>query len=152
MKSFDHPIFSQSIQLIQEQLGSTGLDALQQQVLERLIHSSGDFALVDLLCFSPGACNIALDALLAGATVLTDTYMASAAVVSMARRTLKTPVNCVLDWTADKDFEGLTRTASGMKAAWSEISSKVSSEPLPIVLIGSAPTALNTLLDLVDKF
>ena len=51
----DHPIFTESIRRIRALLGNTGLDPLQQQVLERLVHSSGDPALAPLLRFSPGA-------------------------------------------------------------------------------------------------
>ena len=53
----DHPIFTESIRRIRALLGETGLDPLQQQVLERLVHSSGDPGLAPLLRFSPGAVN-----------------------------------------------------------------------------------------------
>ncbi len=69
MKSLDHPIFTESIRRIREQLGVTGLDPLQQQVLERLIHSSGDFGLTPLLRFTPEACELGLAALQAGAPI-----------------------------------------------------------------------------------
>ena len=52
----DHPIFTESIRRIRALLGDTGLDPLQQQVLERLVHSSGDAGLKSLLRFSEGAC------------------------------------------------------------------------------------------------
>ena len=51
--TIDHPIFLESIAYIKSELGGTGLDSLQQQVLERLIHSSGDFGLQASLRFSP---------------------------------------------------------------------------------------------------
>ena len=50
------PDLHRSIRRIREALGCTGLDPLQQQVLERLVHSSGDLSLGPLLRFSPGAC------------------------------------------------------------------------------------------------
>ena len=68
----DHPIFTESIRRIRVLLGETGLDSLQQQVLERLVHSSGDPGLAPLLHFSPGACECGLEALRQGASVLTD--------------------------------------------------------------------------------
>ncbi len=70
MDTFDHPIFTESMRLIREQLGDTGLDPLQQQVLERLIHSSGDFGLTPLLRFSSRAPQVGLRALQAGAPIL----------------------------------------------------------------------------------
>ena len=150
MKSLDHPIFTESIRRIREQLGVTGLDPLQQQVLERLIHSSGDFGLTPLLRFSPEACELGLAALQAGASILTDTAMAAVAVQPMARRTLKTSVRCVLEWAPDEAPNGSTRTAEGLRSAWQELAAKDVDQQAPIVLIGSAPTALEALLDLVS--
>ena len=150
MKSLDHPIFTESIRRIREQLGVTGLDPLQQQLLERLIHSSGDFGLTPLLRFSPEACELGLAALQAGAPILTDTAMAAVAVQPMARRTLKTSVRCVLEWAPDEAPNGSTRTAEGLRFAWQELAAKDVDQQAPIVLIGSAPTALEALLDLVS--
>ena len=142
----DHPIFTESIRRIRALLGNTGLDPLQQQVLERLVHSSGDPGLAPLLRFSPGACERGVEALRHGAAILTDTAMAAAAVAPMAGRTLGTPVHCVLDWAPDQAPAGSTRTAAGMALAWRELSAVA---PAPLVLIGSAPTALELLLDQV---
>ena len=142
----DHPIFTESIRRIREALGPTDLEPLQQQVLERLVHSSGDLTLGDLLRFSPGACDAGLTALQQGAPILTDTAMAAAAVAPMAQRTLQTNVRTVLEWAPDQAPSGSTRTAAGMERAWQELSAV---GPAPLVLIGSAPTALEVLLEQV---
>ena len=142
----DHPIFTESIRRIREALGPTDLEPLQQQVLERLVHSSGDLALGDLLRFSPGACDAGLTALQQGAPILTDTAMAAAAVAPMAQRTLQTNVRTVLEWAPDQAPSGSTRTAAGMERAWQELSA---TGPAPLVLIGSAPTALEVMLEQV---
>ncbi len=150
--SIDHPIFLKSIQHIQNYLGSTGLDSLQQQVLERLIHSSGDFDLMHLLVFSPDACQIGISALSSGSVILTDTEMAASAVKPMARRTLNSEVHCVLDWSPDSSTQEFTRTALGMKRAWIDLSrDRGRNQQAPIVLIGSAPTALDVLLEIVSQ-
>ncbi|WP_186588205.1 precorrin-8X methylmutase [Synechococcus sp. A15-28] len=142
----DHPIFSESIRRIREALGPTDLEPLQQQVLERLVHSSGDLALAALLRFSPGACDAGLTALQQGASILTDTAMAAAAVAPMAQRTLGSSVRTVLEWAPDQAPLGSTRTAAGMERAWRELTAR---PPAPLVLIGSAPTALEVLLEQV---
>ena len=142
----DHPIFTESIRRIRVALGPTDLELLQQQVLERLVHSSGDLALGSLLRFSPGACEAGLTALQQGAPILTDTAMAAAAVAPMAKRTLQTTVRTVLEWAPDQAPLGSTRTAAGMERAWRELSAV---GPAPLVLIGSAPTALEVLLEQV---
>ena len=144
---FDHPIFSESLRLIRDLPGTAAalaaLSTLQQDVLLRLIHSSGDPELAGHLRFGPGACEAALAALAAGAPILTDTAMAAAAVAPMARRTFGNRVRSVLDWAPDQAPEGSTRTAAGMAAA-------LAGQAQPgLVLIGSAPTALEVLLELV---
>ncbi len=143
----DHPIFLDSVRLIRQRLGPTQLDELQQDVLVRLIHTSGDFALADLLQFSPHACELGLEALRQGASILTDTTMAKAAVTPMAQRTLGTSVHCLLQWAPADPPPGSTRSAEGMRRAWDALTSKA---PAPLLLIGSAPTALEVMVDLFE--
>ena len=63
MKTPEHPIFIESIEYIRSQIGFTGLNSLQQSVLERIIHSSGDLSMQSYLRFSSNACEAAIDAL-----------------------------------------------------------------------------------------
>ena len=147
--TIDHPIFTQSIQIIQSKLGDTGLDPLEQKILERLIHTSGDFSIQPLLKFSPLSCEIGISSLKAGAPILTDTSMAAAAVAPMAARTLDSSVHCILDWAPNAPSNGSTRSAIGMQKAWNHLSNEFVGSKSPIVLIGSAPTALESLLDLL---
>ena len=151
MKRLDHPIFLESIAFIKTKLGHTGLNQVEQKVLERLIHTTGDFSIQNLLNFSPNACQMGLSALNKGASILTDTYMAAEAIKPMASRTLSTNVRSVLEWSPSLPQSDLTRTSVGMKKAWEEISTNCIKIPSPIVIIGSAPTALETLLDLVEE-
>ena len=180
---FDHPIFRESVRLIRGWLGITGLDPVEQEVLERLVHSSGDLTIAadlrfavreccwgvagagpgasqatrgapppgdDAAAMRPGAagavasgvCDPAMEALAAGAPILTDTAMAAAAVAPMARRTFANPVHSVLAWAPECAPVGGTRTAAGIERALRE-------HPGALVLIGSAPTALERLLELV---
>ncbi|MCT0224964.1 precorrin-8X methylmutase [Synechococcus sp. CS-1328] len=141
LAGFDHPIFTESLRRIHAWLGETGFRGVEQEVLERLVHSSGDPALAPLLRFSTGACDAGLAALSAGTAILTDTAMAAAAVAPMARRTFANPVHSVLAWAPAVAPAGCTRAAAGMARALAE-------HPGAVVLIGSAPTALECLIDL----
>ncbi|WP_216919381.1 precorrin-8X methylmutase [Synechococcus sp. CCAP 1479/9] len=141
--SLDHPIFRESVRRIRGWLGLTGLEGVEQEVLERLVHSSGDLALAPDLRLGPGACAAGLNALAAGAPILTDTAMAAAAVAPMARRTFANPVHSVLAWAPAVAPAGGTRAAAGMERALVE-------HPGAVVLVGSAPTALERLLELVE--
>ncbi len=147
----DHPIFHESISFIRSHLGKTQLGPLEQAVLERLIHSSGDFSLKSLLSFSSDACSFGLTALKNGAPILVDTSMALAAVSPMASRTLNPTVKTILDWAPKQIPVGSTRTALGMEQAWIDFSNKYTLNQSPVVLIGSSPTALVSLLKLVES-
>ncbi len=142
---FDHPILLESLARSRRRLGATGLGGIGLEVLERLVHSGGDFGLVPALRIGPGACAAGMAALAEGAAILTDTAMAKAAVEPMARRTLATPVHSILEWApSEAPPAGGTRTAAGMEAA-------LRRHPGAVVLIGSAPTALERLLALVER-
>ena len=144
MNDLDHPIFSESLRRIRLWLGDTGLRGYERDVLERLVHSSGDPSLAPHLRFSPGACELGALALAAGAPILTDTAMAAAAVSPMARRTFANPVHSVLAWAPEVAPAGGTRAAEGMARA-------LALHPGAVVLIGSAPTALERLLALAPS-
>jgi precorrin-8X/cobalt-precorrin-8 methylmutase len=149
----DHPIFSESIRLIRAALTQQGFspaaDPVVRDVLERCIHSSGDLGLARELEVSAAACAAGLAALAAGAPILTDTAMAAAAVTPMAKRTFANPVHCLLDWAPARAPAGDTRSAIGLERAWAELApgGLASAGLPPVVLIGSAPTALERLLD-----
>ena len=152
MNTPEHPIFLQSIEYIRSKIGLTGLDCVQQSVLERIIHSSGDLSIQSCLRFSPKACENAIIALKKGATILTDTYMAASAVSSVSRRTLNSNVQCVLERAPECiDSSSQTRTAIGMRRMWLDLEKKEEYSEGPVVLIGSAPTALMALLDLIKE-
>ncbi len=152
MKNPEHPIFIESLKYIRSRLAPTGLDRFQQSVVERIIHSSGDFSLQSCMRFSPSACEDGIHALKNGANILTDTYMAKAAISPMAKRTLNTDVQCILGLAPTSiDSPVTTRSSIGMERIWTDVEKKEELLVGPVVVIGSAPTALMTLLDLIEK-
>ena len=152
MKIPEHPIFLESLKYIRSQTDFTGLDKVQQSIVERIIHSSGDFNLQSCVRFSPSGCEKAITALKNGAKILTDTSMAKAAISPMAKRTLNTDVQCILDMAPTFiDSSLTTRSAIGMEQIWLDMERKEELLVGPVVVIGSAPTALMTLLDLIQK-
>ncbi len=152
MKTPEHPIFLESVKYIRSELGITGLDKVQQSILERIIHSSGDFTLQSCIRFSPCACERAINALQNGSKILTDTYMAKAAISPMAKRTLNSDVQCILSRApATIDSTLTTRSAIGIRNIWLDFEDKENLLNAPFVVIGSSPTALISLLDLVES-
>ena len=152
MKTPEHPIFLESVRYIRSKLGVTGLDHVQQSILERIIHSSGDFSLQSSIRFSHGACENAINELQNGVPILTDTYMAKAAISPMAKRTINSDIQCILGM-APKSIDTTlnTRSAIGMRKTWLDLNEKENLFKAPFVVIGSSPTALISLLDLVES-
>ena len=147
----DHPIFLESIRFIRSHLGENDLNYLEKKVLERLVHTSGDFTVQNLLEFSEGACEKGLQALKNGAPILTDTDMAAAAIKSMVKKTTKNKVFTARMWFGEKNHKNLTKTAYGLSKGWKELSLKNSGKKSPIVVIGSSPTALSYLIDILEN-
>ena len=147
----DHPIFLESIRFIRSKLLKNNFSYLENRVLERLVHTSGDFNLQKLLEFSEGACEKAINSLKEGAPILTDTEMAAAAIKSMAKNTSGNSVVSAKKWFSDKDLLGLTKTAYGIEKGWIELSAKNLGVKSPIIVIGSSPTALINLLEILKN-
>ena len=147
----DHPIFLESIRFIRSHLGANDLNYLETKVLERLVHTSGDFSVQNLIEFSEGACEKGLQALKNGAPILTDTDMAASAIRSMAENTARNQVFSARMWFKENHHSKLTKTAYGLSEGWKELSIKNSGMKSPIVVIGSSPTALIYLIDILEN-
>ena len=147
----DHPIFLESIRFIRSHLGENDLNYLENKVLERLVHTSGDFSVQNLLEFSEGACEKGLQALKNGAPILTDTDMAAAAIKSMAENTNRNKVFAARKWFQENNHSKLTKTAYGLTEGWKELSVNNFGIKSPIVVIGSSPTALTYLIDILEN-
>ncbi len=146
----DHPIFLESIRFIRSRLVANDLNYLEKKVLERLVHTSGDFTVQNLVNFSEGACEKGLQALKNGAPILTDTDMAAAAIKSMAENTTRNKVFTARMWEKN-NHTNLTKTAYGLSEGWKELSAINSESKSPIVVIGSSPTALTYLIDILEN-
>ena len=147
----DHPIFLESIRFIRSHLEANDLNYFEKKVLERLVHTSGDFSVQSLVSFSEGACEKAIQALKNGAPILTDTDMAAAAIKSMAENTTRNKVFTAKMWFEENKHIELTKTAYGLSKGWKELSAINSGSKSPIVVIGSSPVALTYLLDILEN-
>ena len=147
----DHPIFLESIQFIRSHLEPNDLNYLEKKVLERLVHTSGDFSVQNLIEFSEGACEKGLQGLKNGAPILTDTDMAAAAIKSMAENTTRNKVFTARMWCGESNQNELTKTAYGLSEGWKELSVNNFGMKSPIVVIGSSPTAVTYLIDILEN-
>ncbi len=146
----DHPIFLESIKFIRSKLTKNNFNRIELKVLERLIHTSGDFQIQELLEFSENVCEKTLEALKLGAPILTDTDMAAAAIKAMANKSNGNKVFSAKKWVMDDLEISCTKTAYGIEHAWLELSRKYYGKVSPIVVFGSSPTGLEKLLDILE--
>ena len=147
----DHPIFLESMRFIRSKLLHNDFNELETKVLERLIHTSGDFSIQNLLIFSEKACEIGIKAIHNKVPILTDTDMAAAAIKSMAARAGVNQIFSASKWfEQQKDFSK-TKTAFGIMRGWIEISKNNYGDNAPIVIFGSSPTALEEFLTSVEN-
>ena len=146
----DHPIFLESIKFIKSKLTKNNFNRIELKVLERLIHTSGDFQIQELLEFSENVCEKTLEALKLGAPILTDTDMAAAAIKAMANKSNGNKVFSAKKWVMDDLEISCTKTAYGIEHAWLDLSKKYYGKVSPIVVFGSSPTGLEKLLDILE--
>ena len=134
-----HPIEAESLRIIEAGRDWSGMPEGQKRVAQRLVHTSGDFNIVDELFFSPGAVEIGIRALLRCRRVVTDVTM----VASGLKRSLLQQLDIDV-WCGVHDCEthvlsenaGITRSAAGMRRAWEKWGNDI------VLAIGDAPTAI----------
>ena len=149
MKKQPGEIEQASFTIIREELRRRGLvpDDKNAAVVLRCIHASADFDYAENLRFSTGVMQHALEALKAGAAIVTDTNMARAGISRVGLQKLGSDVICLM---ADPSIaevakaRGTTRAAAAMAAAAQQF-------PTAIYAVGNAPTALFTLSDCMDR-
>jgi len=147
----DHPIFLESMRFIRSKISKNNFTELEVKVLERLIHTSGDFSIQNLLIFSKKACEIGIRAIQNQAPILTDTDMAAAAIKSMAERAGVNQIFPASKWYKQQKDLSKTKTAFGLMRGWMEISRYNFGDKAPIVIFGSSPTALEGFLDSLEN-
>ncbi len=140
-------IEKRSFEIITKILGDTKLDAENELVIKRVIHTTADFDYVKNLVFSPHAVAQGIEALRGGCDIVTDTQMAKAGINKKILAKLGGEVHCFM---ADEDVakeakeRGVTRAIVSMEHA--------ARLPKPCIFaIGNAPTALISIHELIEK-
>ncbi len=140
-------IEARSLAYVEAQLGErlpTG-PALRAVVV-RMIYAAGDLTLIDALRFHPQVAEAAIAALCSGRPVVVDVRMVAVAVERGPLARLRCPLHVAVaapEAAARALAAHTTRAAAGMEqlaACWAG----------GLVAVGTAPTALLALLDLVD--
>lgn len=143
-----HPIEAESFRIIQEGRDWSAFPEGQRDVLQRLVHTSGDVSIVDDVFFSQGVVEIGIKALSQRAKIISDVTM----VQSGLRRTLLQQMGLEsLCFVHDEETKllaqsnGITRSAAGIRKAWMKYGNHV------VVAIGDAPTAVEEAIRLINE-
>lgn len=139
-------IEKKSFEMIAEIIGDRPLDARQEKVIKRVIHTSADFDYLDNLVFSKDVVEIAQNALRRGADIVTDTQMARSGINKKALGELGCAVHCFIDSDEVAQIageKGLTRARVAVDYAFEHLT-----RPL-IFVVGNAPTALIRLHEII---
>ncbi|MGB3202439.1 MAG: precorrin-8X methylmutase [Nodosilinea sp.] len=136
------PILEESFALIDQEFGDHDFTPAQYAVVRRMIHSTADFELKDLVVFGEGAIAAALQHLSSGGPIVVDVTMVRQGVTSMVERTFHNPLLTAVA-VGDPAEPGRTRTETGLLRCLEQA-------PNALVVIGNAPTALMALCDRID--
>lgn len=138
-------IEKRSFEIIAQELDGKILDQELAPIIKRVIHTTADLDYADTLYFSPDAVAYGKEALLTGATIVTDTRMAEAGINKTSLHQLGGEVRCFIsdaDVASEAKERGITRAAVSMEKACTI------QAPL-IFAVGNAPTALLRLNELI---
>lgn len=140
-----YEIEKRSFEIITEELGGRILDAENELVIKRVIHTTADFDYADNLVFSEHAVEKGLKALREGVPIITDTNMGKSGINKNALKKYDNEVFCFM---ADEDVAAASKEKQTTRAVAS-MDKASAMEKDCIFAIGNAPTALVRLYELV---
>lgn len=146
-KVLPEDIEKRSFEIITEELGDRLLDPEQELIIKRVIHTTADFEYADSLCFSQDAVKKAMDAILNGASIVTDTQMVKSGI---NKKELKKYGGEVFCFMSDEDVATIAKQNDTTRATASMDKAASLNSDL-IFAIGNAPTALVRLYELINE-
>ena len=136
-----------SMEIIQAELGDRAIEAEHRDVVLRVIHTTADFDYAENLVFSEDAAAKGREAILNGASIVTDTRMAWAGINKAALEKAGARALCFM---GDEDVAQAARE-QGTTRAWACMDKAATLKGDVIIAVGNAPTALIRLRELIDR-
>lgn len=140
-------IEKKSMEIIEGYLSAHSWSPLERDIVKRVVHTTGDPDIVELMRIHPEAARIGREALLCGKNVFTDVNMLKAGINRQRLAGWGGQVHCTISEPAVVEEAarlGITRASAAMRLFGEDLNGSV-------VAIGNAPTALFELLSLIDK-
>jgi precorrin-8X/cobalt-precorrin-8 methylmutase len=142
-----HPIESESFRVIDAGRDWSMFPEAERDILKRLVHTSGDFNVVDEVFISPGAIPAGIRALGQRLPIITDVTMVQSGLRRTLLDRLAIPTVCGVHDEETKllaEAAGITRSAAGIRRAWMRFGNNL------ILAIGDAPSAVEEAVHLVE--
>ena len=133
---------AQNLTIIDREVGTHGHPPAQYEILRRVIYATADFEYLNLLQFSPRVLTIGAAALASRTTILVDVPMVQVGIVPTLQKTFANPVYCAAQ-SITRPQKERTEEAWGMMHLAHRY-------PDGIFVIGSAQTALDALIELIE--
>lgn len=140
-------IEKKSMEIIASEMGEHTWAEDELLVVKRCIHTAADFDYARNLVFSEGAVRQAREAVMAGASIVTDTSMAAAGINKKALARWGGRVHCFMaeeDVAREAKEKGVTRASICMERG-------AALEGPVIFAVGNAPTALIRLHEMMEE-
>ncbi|HHW62275.1 MAG TPA: precorrin-8X methylmutase [Syntrophomonadaceae bacterium] len=140
-------IEARSMEIIEQHVEELKLPALEKMVIKRVVHSTGDPALIPDICIHPDACQEGIRAIVKGAAVFTDVNMTRAGINEDRLRRYGGSIHCTISEPGVSEAAarwGISRAAASMRL-WGPGLDQA------MVVIGNAPTALFELLAMMEE-
>ena len=138
-------IETRSMLIISEELGAVELSDSELIILKRVIHTSADFEYRENLVFQNDAVAAGLNAIRAGATIVTDTTMALSGINKPTATKLGLTLQCSI---GDPEVAHLAKEQGTTRSVASANLLPAIQAPL-IAVVGNAPTALIRIAELI---
>lgn len=143
-----HPIEAESFEIIERSHDWQSVPEEVRSVLMRVVHTTGDFACIDDMFFSPGVVQSGVASLLRCRQIVTDVTMVQSGLKRELLEKLQVSVSCYVhdaETRALSEAQGITRSAAGIRLAWQKHGNDV------VLSIGDAPTAVAETVRLINE-
>ena len=141
-----HDIEAKSMEIIAQQANLSAFSEQEQQIVKRVIHTTGDFDYQRLVAITQGAIDSGIEAIQSGCRIVTDTQMAFAGINKRALEKANCRIDCYIahdDVRKIAETQGITRAMAAVDFALQD--------GVDIFVIGNAPTALFRLAERIEQ-
>ena len=143
-----HPIEAESFKIIEQGYDWSNIPESHRPIIQRLVHTSGDFSIIEDISISENAIEKGIEALISGSKVITDVTMVKSGLKRRLLPQIGIDVVCEVHEEETRLLASaaeITRSAAGIRRAWEKCGNDV------IIAIGDAPTAVMETLRLVKE-